>query len=54
MAVWKGKVLTAMQVHRFVLSDLCDIFQVHFKDMDVGGVLVAKILCFTGWMEEAD
>ncbi|XP_027157262.1 uncharacterized protein LOC113771277 [Coffea eugenioides] len=25
VAVWEGKVLSAMQVHGFVLSDLCDI-----------------------------
>ena len=36
VALWEGKVLTAMQVHRFVLSDLCVIFQVHYKDMEVG------------------
>ena len=25
VAVWEGKVLSAMQVHGFILSDLCDI-----------------------------
>ena len=36
VALWEGKVLNTMQVHRFVFSDLCDIFQLHYKDVEVG------------------
>ncbi|XP_027077095.1 uncharacterized protein [Coffea arabica] len=35
-AVWEGKVLSVMQINTFVLSDLYDIFQLHFTDIGVG------------------
>ena len=52
--MWEGKVLSAMQVHGFVLSDLCDILQVHFKDMGVGRYswpTLSKLL--VGWKKAA-
>nr|XP_027071629.1 uncharacterized protein LOC113696407 [Coffea arabica] len=53
VAVWEGKVLSAIQVHGFILSDLCDILQMHFKDMGVGRYSWHRLhISLMGWKKE--